>query len=351
MIVYGPQSQYQAEGIYIGFEDYKSDSREVHPYTDIYLYRINADNPANYTQVGYYRLSDETGITTDLTIGKVLYDGDYWVLLIYRRPGDFKLYCIEGAGGSPFPLEIEAQTDAYGVSPYLGNNNLLCFKAYPPFWNAPKITVLKFDDSEGVWMYYPDENSQSQYIEGNNPKIRYLSYGKTIVCEKDKELYLQPISKTPGDPILLTDMPSFSQSLYPHLTLRGGLSTYAQIVYSFADTIIYKEWKLPSSTPLANPNGGTQGLGNELKINFSLKINPGIISKYGIFEIGIPEKQNAELLIYDVRGSVVKKIMRGKLSRGIYRFNINPDDFSEGIYFGTLKGEKTTRTVKFMIVK
>lgn len=352
VIVYGPSSSWQLEGIYIGFEDYIPSSAESEPpYTDIYLYRVNVNNPGSYTQVGYYRLSGEIGMTTDLTIGKVSYEGEDWVLLVYRDPGDSKLYCIEGAGGSPFALVIELDDVVYGKSPSFGNNNLLCFKAVSPFWNAPRITVAKFNNSQGGWMYYPNRNSQSQYADGNNPQIRYLSSGKTIVYEKNKQVYLQPISRTPDDPVLLTSMPSFSQNLYPHLTLRGGLFTYAEIIYPFADTVIYKEWKLPSSTPLANPNGGTQGYGDNMRISFSLKVNPAIISKTGIFEIGIPEDEKVELLIYDVSGSVVKRLMSGKLSRGIYRFNINPDDFSEGVYFGVLRGEKQKRTARFMIVK
>ncbi|KXK55818.1 MAG: exopolysaccharide biosynthesis protein [Chlorobi bacterium OLB5] len=70
-----------------------------------------------------------------------------------------------------------------------------------------------------------------------------------------------------------------------------------------------------------------------IPVNFSLKVYPNPFNPSVNFELNIPSNSDVEILIYDVTGKLVKKLMSEKLFTGIYTFNFNGENLSSGIYF------------------
>ncbi len=68
-----------------------------------------------------------------------------------------------------------------------------------------------------------------------------------------------------------------------------------------------------------------------------------------IFKVGIPKEGNVELVIYDIFGRVVRKMMKGKINSERYSLEFNPG--ISGVYFYILKSDWKEERGKIVIVR
>ncbi len=69
------------------------------------------------------------------------------------------------------------------------------------------------------------------------------------------------------------------------------------------------------------------------------------------YEFDIPERTNVKLIIYDILGREVEKLVESELEPGKYKVNFNSKDLPSGLYFYALKTPKFTKTNKMLLIK
>jgi hypothetical protein len=84
---------------------------------------------------------------------------------------------------------------------------------------------------------------------------------------------------------------------------------------------------------------------------FGLKVFPNIVRRSTQFQYTIPKKQRIILSLYDIVGRKVATFVDGFIEPGIYSYNFDSSNLSQGIYFLILKGERDTRTEKVLVVR
>ncbi len=68
-------------------------------------------------------------------------------------------------------------------------------------------------------------------------------------------------------------------------------------------------------------------------------------------EFDIPERTNVKLIICDILGREVEKLVDSELEPGRYKFNFNSKDLPSGVYFYSLKTSKMVQTRKMLLIK
>lgn len=123
-------------------------------------------------------------------------------------------------------------------------------------------------------------------------------------------------------------------------------------------------YKLPSGKILANDKQTgfyCLKLGNPIGINnnsgtvpthFSLEQNyPNPFNPTTNIEFSVPKTTNISLIIYDIRGRVVSKLLDGAIYEGHHRITYDAAALSSGIYFYTLSTAEFTQTRKMILIK
>ncbi|MCX7761899.1 MAG: T9SS type A sorting domain-containing protein [Candidatus Kryptonium sp.] len=68
-------------------------------------------------------------------------------------------------------------------------------------------------------------------------------------------------------------------------------------------------------------------------------------------EFEIPQRENVKLVIYDVLGREVKRVIDGELDAGRYKVDVDMSDYSSGVYFYRLEAGKFSSIKKMMLLK
>jgi hypothetical protein len=100
------------------------------------------------------------------------------------------------------------------------------------------------------------------------------------------------------------------------------------------------------SAPVKVGDENNTPLSFELYQNYPNPFNPSTT-----IEFDIPEKTNVKLIIYDILGREVKKLIDKELDPGKYKVNFDAKDLSSGVYFYTLRTSKFTKTNKMLLIK
>ncbi len=90
----------------------------------------------------------------------------------------------------------------------------------------------------------------------------------------------------------------------------------------------------------------------ELPVVFALKQNyPNPFNPSTTFEFSIPKSEFVSLQIFDTSGKVVENLVSSNLSRGIYKYDWNAEQFSSGVYYYTIKAGEYQQTRKLILMK
>ncbi len=100
-------------------------------------------------------------------------------------------------------------------------------------------------------------------------------------------------------------------------------------------------------TPLGiNHNGLNLPANYKLNQNFPNPFNP--TTNIGF---DVPRSGNVRLVVYDVLGNIVYKLVDGYLYAGSYKYDFNASDISSGVYFYTLTADNFVETKRMVLIK
>jgi hypothetical protein len=98
-----------------------------------------------------------------------------------------------------------------------------------------------------------------------------------------------------------------------------------------------------------NPVGITQN-GNNVPQNYNLSQNyPNPFNPSTKIDFDIPVSAGVELTLYDISGKEVRNLFTGYLEAGSYKYALNAENLSSGVYFFKLSANNY-RSVKKMIL-
>lgn len=102
--------------------------------------------------------------------------------------------------------------------------------------------------------------------------------------------------------------------------------------------------------------GGTSGIGSnatELSMNYMLLQNfPNPFNPYSVIEFNLPKASNVNLIVYDIFGREVKKLISNEFKNiGLHSIIFDGSNYSSGIYFYRLVTEKFDQTKKMILLK
>ncbi|MCX6159435.1 MAG: T9SS type A sorting domain-containing protein [Ignavibacteriae bacterium] len=97
---------------------------------------------------------------------------------------------------------------------------------------------------------------------------------------------------------------------------------------------------------------GIQNISSEVPASFILGQNfPNPFNPTTNIRFSLPESSVTSLTIYDISGKVIDKAFNGKLSAGVYEYQLNGANLSTGIYFYTLTAGSNVITKKMILTK
>jgi hypothetical protein len=100
-----------------------------------------------------------------------------------------------------------------------------------------------------------------------------------------------------------------------------------------------------------DPNVSVETVENEVT-NYELKQNyPNPFNPFTIIDYSIKEEGNVELIIYDVLGKLVKKLVDERKTTGNYSTQFDASNLSSGIYFYSLRVNDFVSTKKMLLLK
>lgn len=114
-------------------------------------------------------------------------------------------------------------------------------------------------------------------------------------------------------------------------TIQGGIgytSSYINFLQETLQPIEYDENGLALPTELM------------------AKAYPNPTADFTTLELGLPEKERAEIAVYDMSGKLLQTIHDGKIERGTSSYSIDLSEYEPGIYLITIRSKKFYETVR-----
>jgi hypothetical protein len=86
--------------------------------------------------------------------------------------------------------------------------------------------------------------------------------------------------------------------------------------------------------------------GLALPTELTAKAYPNPTADFTTLEIGLPEKERAEIAVYDMSGKLLQTIHDGKIERGTSSYSIDLSSYEPGMYLITIRSKKFNETVR-----
>lgn len=146
-------------------------------------------------------------------------------------------------------------------------------------------------------------------------------------------------------------------------TTNGGLNFYPQTIPVtggfFTDIEFVNDttgWAVDVYAILHTTNGGTyvslEPISSNIPSEYYLFQNyPNPFNPNTTIEFELPVEDNIKLIIYDILGSEICRIVEKRLNVGKYKIEFNSEELSSGIYFYTLYFSKGKITKKMIVSK
>ena len=205
----------------------------------------------------------------------------------------------------------------------------------------------KYD--KATMIYIPDWKEiayTDKYLDQNNFSItRNSLYINSVLVERPSVSHL--LSSTgPGAgwiPVLIDTGTYISESVfYPYLDWTTDFAVYDQVLERITQSIIVEERVTTSVTNYDNIIIQNYMLGN----NYPNPFNPTTIIEYSL-----PVSSKVSLIIYNLRGQEVAKLVSGEMEAGYHKVTWDASNLSSGIYFYRLQAGDFVHTRKMVLLK
>ncbi len=86
--------------------------------------------------------------------------------------------------------------------------------------------------------------------------------------------------------------------------------------------------------------------GAAIPTELTAKAYPNPTSDFTTLELGLPEKERAEIAVYDMSGKLLQTIHDSKIERGTSSYSIDLSEYVTGMYLITIRSKKFNETVR-----
>ncbi len=86
--------------------------------------------------------------------------------------------------------------------------------------------------------------------------------------------------------------------------------------------------------------------GIAIPTELTAKAYPNPTADFTTLELGLPEKERAEIAVYDMSGKLLQTIYDGKIERGTSSYSIDLSGYEPGMYLITIRSKKFNETVR-----
>ncbi len=103
---------------------------------------------------------------------------------------------------------------------------------------------------------------------------------------------------------------------------------------------------------LKSTSVGIQNISSQIPDKYKLENNfPNPFNPSTNIKFQLADKSFTSIIIYDMLGREVQKILSEELNAGYYNFQFNAENLNSGVYFYTLKTDKFSETKRMVLVK
>ena len=318
------------------------------------------------------------GSAVDAIPSTTVVNGDHicsWVNsdIMYGPSGNL---CIAASVIAPGFFSTVRGTKIVFWSPAVNGGNPVVIVDYH---YAPSNCML--EDTNYYNDHYSAVNHQVGLTPLSHPSIAYSSDGSRLFCvfsfvQKDTSSYgffyndiglsySDNNGATWSNPASLT-YTYLADEIYPTISRTGNVPSLFKFTYSlsafpgsasFVNTTtpvsrVYQIFKKCEPVGGCYTEPGIHSISNEipkeyvLKQNFPNPFNPSTKIQFGIVKISF-----VKIVIYDVTGREVARIVNQKLNPGVYESDWDATNLSSGVYFYSLQTEEYTNTKKMILLK
>lgn len=86
--------------------------------------------------------------------------------------------------------------------------------------------------------------------------------------------------------------------------------------------------------------------GAAIPTELTAKAYPNPTADFTTLELGLPEKERAEIAVYDMSGKLLQTILDSKIERGTSSYSIDLSEYVTGMYLITIRSKKYNETVR-----
>ncbi len=170
----------------------------------------------------------------------------------------------------------------------------------------------------------PIANVSQTSVTSELPQLIEINEISTC-CKCDFEEIKEPIQL---DEVVLEEFTIQEQRMFARLGGIGYTRSYVDFLEQTVQPIEYDENGLAFPTEL------------------TAKAYPNPTADFTTLELGLPEKERAEIAVYDMSGKLLQTIHDGKIERGTSSYSIDLSEYVTGMYLITIRSKKFNETVR-----
>ncbi len=169
----------------------------------------------------------------------------------------------------------------------------------------------------------PNANVSQTSVTSELPQLIEINEISTC-CKCDFEEIKEPIQL---EEVVLEDI-----VLEDHLYVTMGAVAYTT---KFSDFLVE-----------TNPDVEYDENGLAIPTELTAKAYPNPTADFTTLELALPEKERAEIAVYDMSGKLLQTIHDGKIERGTSSYSIDLSEYVTGMYLITIRSKKYNETVR-----
>ncbi len=231
----------------------------------------------------------------------------------------------------------------------------------PPGWS-----IINADSNFTFWQYLYSAVNGPSFPGSKSIRINYYSYPENIgtldILQSKVYNNVSPDDSIKFD-YAYAVKPGYSDRMRVKLSTDGGI-TFPIIIFDKAGSVLATAPDIGSSFTPTSSQWGTFGVkvGNVTGINppgeggipltYELKQNyPNPFNPSTSISFSLPVKSLVKLVVYDILGKEISKLVNKHLKPGSYNITFNGSNLPSGVYFYKLISGSYIETKKMLMVK
>jgi len=121
---------------------------------------------------------------------------------------------------------------------------------------------------------------------------------------------------------------------------------------SVIGTVSKGGYELNSGALYVQTGGDQTGMNENIPLKFELSQNyPNPFNPTTTIQFSIPNDQFVKLNVYNIKGELVKELVKANVKKGIHKVNFDADNYVSGQYFYKIETNGFSKIRKMVLVK